>query len=117
MAKFGAIYLFFNELENAIEKVEKIYSILVEQGYLFTVRYHYEPPWVQLYIEEPEKVVEYVKNVSKIFPDKRVIGLGAYTVSDEVSFCELKAGTVIRLLQSGWLSRHLGIKCIISYNT
>ncbi|MEA5511765.1 hypothetical protein VB715_18495 [Crocosphaera sp. UHCC 0190] len=102
MAKFGAIYLSFNQQENAIEKVEKISSILVEQGYSFTVRYHDESPWIQLYVEDPEKVVEYAEDVSKIFPKKRVIGLAAYTVSDEVSFCEFKNGTVIRLLQSGF---------------
>ncbi len=104
MAKFGAIYLSFNAPEKTLEEVENISSILVTQGYLFTVRYHWETPWVQLYVEEPENVVRYAEDISKIFPHKRVIGLAAYTVSDSVSFCEFKAGSAIRLLQSGFNS-------------
>lgn len=102
MATFGAIYLSFDEQDKAIEKVEKISSALVAQGYLFTVRYHYETPWVQLYGSEPENVVRYAEDVSKIFYERQVIGLAAYTVSDSVSFCQFKNGRVIRILQSGF---------------
>ncbi len=102
MATFGAIYLSFDEQDKAIEEVEKISSALVAQGYLFTVRYHYETPWVQLYGSEPENVVRSAEDVSKIFPDRQVIGLAAYTVSDSVSFCQFNSGRVIRILQSGF---------------
>ncbi|MEM8781193.1 MAG: hypothetical protein AAGF26_20550 [Cyanobacteria bacterium P01_G01_bin.49] len=102
MAKFGAIYLSFDELKEGIETLNQISSILVDGGYLFPVRYHQETPWLQLYVDEPENVVELAMKVSKIFLDKRVIGLAAYTVSDSVSFCEFKAGKAIRLLQSGF---------------
>ncbi len=104
MGKFGAIYLSYDRREKAIESVENISSLLVDEGYLFTVRYHQETPWVQLYVEEPENVVEYAQEVSKIFPDKQVLGLAAYTVSDSVSFCIFKAGRLVRLLQSGFNS-------------
>ena len=49
-----------------------------------------------------ENVSYYAQEVSRIFPERRVIGLAAYTVSDSVIFCEFKGGDVIRLLQSGF---------------
>jgi hypothetical protein len=102
MAKFGAIYLSCQQHKKVIEEVESVASILVENGYLFTVRYHYESPWIQLYAEEPENVVQYAQEVSNLFLDKKVLGLAAYTVSDSVSFCLFETGKVKRLLQSGF---------------
>ncbi|MDJ0801097.1 MAG: hypothetical protein QNJ51_30540 [Calothrix sp. MO_167.B12] len=100
MAQFGAIYLSFHK--GLLEKVKEISQIIKQEGYLFTVRYHHEAPWIQLYVEEPENVSNYSQKVSQIFPDKRVIGLAAYTVSDSVTFCEFKGGKVVRLLESGF---------------
>lgn len=100
MAQFGAIYLSFDE--RLVEKVEEFSETLKQKGYLFTVRYHHQQPWIQLYVEEPENASYYAQKVSKIFPDRQVIGLAAYTVSDSVIFCEFKNGTVVRTLQSGF---------------
>ncbi len=100
MAQFGAIYLSFPE--GSVEKVEAVSETLKQNGFLFTVRYHQEKPWVQLYIEEPENVPYHAQEVSKIFPDTRVLGLASYTVSDSVIFCQYKDGLLIRLLQSGF---------------
>ncbi|MGK7873601.1 MAG: hypothetical protein AB4426_09910 [Xenococcaceae cyanobacterium] len=100
MAQFGAIYVSF--AQGAVEKVEELSETLKQKGYLFTVRYHHDLPWIQLYVEEPENTPYYAQDISKIFPDRRVIGLAAYTVSDSVIFCEFKDGTVIRWLQSGF---------------
>ena len=101
MSKFGAIYLSFND--EPVENVELISDMLKEKGFLFTIRYHHEKPWVQLYVEEPENTPYYAKDVSVIFPDRKVIGLAAYTVSDSVIFCEFSHGETIRLLQSGFM--------------
>ncbi|MDJ0729281.1 MAG: hypothetical protein QNJ33_04735 [Crocosphaera sp.] len=103
MAKFGAIYLSLETTDNPIEEVEKVASILVKAGHLFTVRFHRETPWIQLYVDEPETVVSYAKQVAKIFPNTQILGLAAYTVSDSVSFCYLKGEKIIRLLQSGFI--------------
>jgi hypothetical protein len=100
MAKFGAIYLSFPD--SSVAKIETISEKLKQEGYLFTLRYHYDSPWIQLYIEEPENIAKYTENVSKIFPERRVLGLGAYTVSDSVIFCEFQEGNVVRWLQSGF---------------
>ncbi len=100
MSQFGAIYLSFND--EPIENVDLISDMLKEKGYLFTIRYHHEKSWVQLYVEEPENTPYHAKDVSAIFPDRKVIGLAAYTVSDSVIFCEYSHGETIRLLQSGF---------------
>ena len=100
MARFGAIYLSFEE--GSLKKVEELSETLKQKGYLFTVRYHHKLPWIQLYIEEPENTTYYAQEVSKFFPDRQVIGLAAYTVSDSVIFCEFQDGKVIRSLQSGF---------------
>lgn len=102
MAKFGAIYLSIETTENCREEVKKVASILVKLGYLFTFRYHQEIPWIQLYIDEPENVIPYAKEVAKIFPNKQTLGLAAYTVSDSVSFCYFEGEKIIRILQSGF---------------
>ncbi|CCQ55451.1 hypothetical protein WH8501_03220 [Crocosphaera watsonii WH 8501] len=102
MAKFGAIYLSIDVTKNSIEEVENVAAILVKQGYLFTVRYHQDSPWIQLYIDEPENVISYAKQVARIFPNKQTLGLAAYTVSDSVSFCYFQGENIIRLLQSGF---------------
>ena len=103
MAKFGAIYLSIDSKQNPIEEVETVASTLAKEGYLFTVRYHQETPWIQLYVDEPETVVSYAQQVAQIFPNKQTLGLAAYTVSDSVSFCYFKGETVIRILQSGFI--------------
>ncbi len=100
MAQFGAIYISFDE--RATERVEEFSEITKQKGFLFTVRYHHEKPWIQLYIEEPENTAYHAQEISGIFPDKRVVGLATYTVSDSTIFCEFKGGAVIRLLQSGF---------------
>ncbi len=100
MAQFGAIYLSFHE--GSVEKVEAISDTLKQNGFLFTVRFHREKSWIQLYVDEPENTPYHAQEVSKIFPDTRVIGLAAYTVSDSVIFCEFEKGNVIRWLQSGF---------------
>ena len=104
MGKFAAIYLSCEQQEKAIEEMDNISSILVKEGYLLTVRYHQKTPWIQLYLEEPENAVHYTKAISQLFPDKPILGLAAYTVSDSVSFCLCQRGTIIRLLQSGFSS-------------
>ena len=100
MGKFAAIYLSFDE--KLVEKVEDISQTLKQEDYLFTVRYHHEAPWIQLYVEEPENVAIYAEKVSEVFADRIVIGLAAYTVSDSVIFCQFQDGKVIRLLESGF---------------
>ncbi len=90
MAQFRAIYLSFDD--GLIEKVVEISETLKQKGYLFTVRYHEQASWVQLYVEKPENVPYYTQDVSKIFPQKQVIGLASYTVSDSVIFCKYKDG-------------------------
>ncbi|MGK7957935.1 MAG: hypothetical protein AB4063_22175 [Crocosphaera sp.] len=102
MAKFGAIYLSIQTTYNCTEEVKNVASTLVDKGYLFTVRYHQEAPWIQLYVDEPESVVSYAKEVAKIFPDKQTLALAAYTVSDSVSFCYFQGEKTIRILQSGF---------------
>ncbi|MDJ0658593.1 MAG: hypothetical protein QNJ42_03795 [Crocosphaera sp.] len=103
MAKFGAIYLSVEGNNNSIEEVKNVASILVKAGYLFTVRYHQETPWIQLYIDEPETVTPYAQQVAQIFPNKKTLGLAAYTVSDSVSFCYFQGEKIIRILQSGFI--------------
>ncbi len=105
MAKFGAIYLSFDE--GLVEKVDEISQILKQKGYLFTVRHHCESPWIQLYVEEPENISDYALLVSKIFPSRQVMGLAAYTVSDSVSFSQFKNGKIVRLLESGFEQERL----------
>ncbi|MDJ0694228.1 hypothetical protein [Mastigocoleus sp. MO_188.B34] len=105
MAKFGAIYLSFDE--GLIEKVDEISQILIQVGYLFIVRYHRESPWIQLYVEEPENVSDYAYKVSKIFPNRQVMGLAAYTVYDSVSFSHFENGKIVRLLESGFEKKRL----------
>ena len=105
MAKFGAIYLSFDE--GLVEKVDEISQILKHQGYLFIVRYHCKSPWIQLYVEEPENISDYAYKVSKIFLSRQVMGLAAYTVSDAVSFSHFKDGKIIRLLESGFEQERL----------
>jgi hypothetical protein len=100
MAIFGAIYLSFKG--NNLEHVTEISDRLKGQNYYFVVRYHEKTPWVQLYVEEPENIVNYSEIVAQLFPNKHIIGLGAYTVSDAVVFCEFKQAQLIRLLQSGF---------------
>ena len=102
MAKFGAIYLSLETTEKSIKEVENVASILRKADYLFTVRYHQESSWIQLYVEEPENVVFYARKIGKIFPSKKTLGLAAYTVSDSVSFCYFQGEKIIRLLQSGF---------------
>ncbi|MGK7961758.1 hypothetical protein [Crocosphaera sp.] len=110
MAKFGAIYLSLEANNNPREEVENVASILVKEGYLFTVRYHQETPWIQLYVDEPETVTPYAQKIAKIFPNKDTLGLAAYTVSDSVSFCYFQGEKVIRILQSGFINeRQWGI--------
>ncbi len=104
MGKFAAIYLLCSQPEKAPEEMENISSLLVEQGYLFPVRYHQESPWIQLYLEEPENVVQSTQDISQLFRGQQILGLAAYTVSDSVSFCLFQGGTIIRLLQSGFHS-------------
>ncbi|WP_107667264.1 hypothetical protein [Cyanothece sp. BG0011] len=103
MGKFGAIYLSYSRDKFDIEEIKKIASILVKEGYQFPVRYHQETPWIQLYIDEPKKVVSYSKEIAQIFPNKKILGLAAYTVSDSVSFCYFQGNKIIRLLQSGFI--------------
>ncbi|MDJ0598419.1 MAG: hypothetical protein QNJ37_06230 [Crocosphaera sp.] len=103
MAKFGAIYLLLEVKENPREEVENVASRLRQEGYQFPVRYHQETPWIQLYVDEPETVVSYAKQIAQIFPNKKTLGLAAYTVSDSVSFCYFQGKKVIRLLQSGFI--------------
>ena len=105
MAKFGAIYLSFDQ--GLIEKVDEISQILKQEGYLFIVRYHRDSPWIQLYLEEPENVSDYAYKVSKIFPSRQVMGLAAYTVSDSVSFSHFQDGKIVRLLESGFKQERL----------
>ena len=105
MAKFGAIYLSFDQ--GLIEKVDEISQILKQEGYLFIVRYHRDSPWIQLYLEEPEKISDYAYKVSKIFTSRQVMGLAAYTVSDSVSFSHFKNGKIVRLLESGFKQERL----------
>ena len=105
MAKFGAIYLSFDE--GLVEKVDEISQILKHESYVFIVRYHCESPWIQLYLEEPENISDYAYKVSKIFPNRQVMGLAAYTVSDSVSFSHFKDGKIIRLLESGFEKKRL----------
>ena len=102
MAKFGAIYLSLETTDSPTKEVENVATILREAGYLFTVRYHQETPWIQLYVDEPENVVSYAKQVAEIFPHKKTLGLAAYTVSDSVSFGYFQGKKMIRLLQSGF---------------
>ena len=100
MSQFGAIYLSFDKC--LIEKVDLFSATLKQQGYLFTVRYYHEKPWVQLHVDEPEATPYLAQAVSKIFPTRRVVGLAAYTASDSVLFCQFSDGAVVRLLQSGF---------------
>ncbi len=104
MAKFGAIYLTFDD--GSIDKVTTISDTLVKKGYLFIVRYFDQKPWIQLYVEEPENTAKYAQEISKIFPERHVIGLTAYTTSDSVAFCDYHNGEVARLLQSGFDHDH-----------
>ena len=103
MAKFGAIYLSVEAKNNPIDQVKNVASILVKLGYLFTVRYHQETPWIQLYIDEPKTVVSHAQQIAKLFPSKKILGLAAYTVSDSVSFCYFQGEKIIRILQSGFI--------------
>ena len=107
MAKFAAVFLSFDESKEGTEAFKAISSTLVKHGYFFTVRYHKETPWIQIYVEDPEKIISYALKISQIFRDKRVIGLAAYTVSDSVSFCEFQGGKTLRLLQSGFNNERL----------
>ena len=100
MGKFGAIYVSLKE--NNSSEVQRLSNLIKEKGYLFTVRYHHQSPWMQLSVDEPETIPDAAKNIASYIPDERVIGLGAYTVSDSVIFCEYKGEKVIRLLQSGF---------------
>ncbi len=102
MAKFGAIYLSYSPDKFDVEEINNIASILVEQGYQVPIRYHQESSWIQLYIDEPETIITYTKQVAQIFPNKKTLGLAAYTLSDSVSFCYFQGKQVIRLLQSGF---------------
>ncbi len=105
MSQFGAIYISFEE--RAIKRVEEVSETIKQKGFLFTVRFYHEKPWIQLHVEEPENVSYYAQEVSKIFPDRRVVGLAAYTVTDSTIFCEFQAGEVLRLLQSGFQQEQL----------
>lgn len=100
MAQFGAIYLSFEEAD--ADKVEAISDIMKQGGFLFAVRYFHPKPWIQFYAEEPENTPYYAEQVSKIFPDRRVIGMGVYTVSDSTVFCEFRNGEALRILESGF---------------
>lgn len=104
MAKFGVIYLSYSRDKFNIEKIQNISSVLVKKGYQFPVRYHQESPWIQLYIDEPENLITYAKQVAQIFPNQKILGLAAYTVSDSVSFCYFQGEKAIRLLQSGFVT-------------
>ncbi|ACB52606.1 hypothetical protein cce_3258 [Crocosphaera subtropica ATCC 51142] len=104
MAKFGAIYLSYSRDKFDIEEINNIASILVKEGYQFSVRYRQETPWIQLYVNEPEKVISYGKKIAQIFPNQKILGLAAYTISDSVSFCYFQGKQVIRLLQSGFIT-------------
>ncbi|EAZ88650.1 hypothetical protein [Crocosphaera chwakensis] len=104
MTKFGAIYLSYSRDQFDIDEINNIASILVKEGYQFPVRYHQETPWIQLYVNEPEKVISYGKKIAQIFPNQKILGLAAYTVSDSVSFCYFQGKQVIRLLQSGFIT-------------
>ncbi|MDJ0511378.1 MAG: hypothetical protein QNJ64_19310 [Crocosphaera sp.] len=104
MGKFAAIYIFCEQPQKAPEEMENISSLLVQEGYFFTVRYHQESPWIQLFLEEPENVVQYTQDISQLFREQKLLGLAAYTVSDSVSFCLFQEGKMIRILQSGFSS-------------
>ncbi len=100
MSNFGAIYIQLKD--NTEKEFDEINSRLKAGGFLFTLRYHASSPWAQAWADEPEGIPYYLKQISDIFPSRRLIGISCQSTVDAICYWDIADGKELRILEYGF---------------
>ena len=100
MSNFGAIFIQLQEKTE--QEFDEINARLKKKGYLFTLRDHQTKPWVQIWIDEPENLPFYLKDIAPLFLERRIIGIACQSVVDAIGYWEVTNGQEKRTLEYGF---------------